>query len=59
MLERLHNWCEAKKITINVNKSKVFIFGNRETQQGMAAPTLGGQLLERLQDYRHIGVKID
>ena len=50
---------EANKITINVEKSKTLIFGNRKTQHGRAAATLGSQVLERVQDYKYLGVKLD
>ena len=32
MLEKVNNWCEANKITINVKMSKTLIFDNRKPQ---------------------------
>ena len=60
-LNRLYNWCDRNKLTININKTKVMTFGSRKFIKQRISPSLllGDIPLGNVTTFKYLGVILD
>ena len=61
-LDNIQNWCDNKKLRLNVNKSKSLIFGSRnklgKVDYGKSL-NIAGEHLKFVDKYKYLGVSLD
>ena len=60
-IDNLSQWCERNKLTINPQKTKLMIFGNKTSQNKLKGLdiTFEGKILDQVTSYNYLGVKLD
>ena len=60
-LIQLGDWCNKNKLTINVKKTKVMIFGSQKKIKSVRHPCLkmNDKVLEVVQTYKYLGMTLD
>ena len=61
-MDNMHSWCISNRLQLNVNKSKVLIFGSRNKLQRVdynCKIILGTQPLKFTDKYKYLGVTLD
>lgn len=59
-LENLKRWFDSNKLSLNINKSKFILFGNKKVNPStLVELSIENVKLERVQQYTFLGVKID
>ena len=58
-LAKLHNWCVANKLSINLKKTKLLIVDPLKICETYPQPKLDTQILDRVNSYNYLGVSID
>ena len=60
-LKLLTTWCQKNKLTVNINKTKVMLFGTRNMlKRGIRCDTfINGTKLQYVNHFNYLGVKLD
>ena len=60
-LLQLGDWCDKNKLTINVKKTKVMVFGSQKSITSVRHPCLkmNDKVLEVVQTYKYLGMTLD
>ena len=60
-LDSLKIWCQHNKLTINAEKTKLIVFGNKKLRDkvGDISVTFDGKPVEEVSQYKYLGVKLD
>ena len=60
-LDRLHNWCQANKLTVNPSKTKMMTFGTRHSikKTKECHLLLGGVKVQKVATFRYLGFMLD
>ena len=60
-LKLLTTWCQKNKLTVNINKTKVMLFGTRNMlERGIRCDTfINGTKLQYVNHFNYLGVKLD
>ena len=61
-LDNIHEWCTANRLRLNIDKSKMLIFGSRSKLQKIdyeSKISLGNQSLSFTDKYKYLGVTLD
>ena len=54
LLDSFHNYCSTWKLTVNINKTKVVVFGAKKTD--IMEFRLSGKIVEIVDRYKYLGV---
>jgi hypothetical protein len=59
--EEVYCWCNVNKLTINMSKSKLMIFGSKTKLKPLVVPPFKayGKVLDRVYQYKYLGVTLD
>ena len=60
-MDNLKHWCHMNKLTINTDKTKIMIFGQRKSREkfGTISINYEGKLIDEVTHYNYLGVKLD
>ena len=60
-MDRLKTWCHNNRLTVNAEKTKILIFGNKKQRKkiGDIKIAFDGELIEEVNHYTYLGVKLD
>ena len=58
-ISRFVSWCNDHSLQLNVSKTKEIIFDFRKNQDGHDAVEIDGQVVERVEEYKYLGVTVN
>ena len=59
MLDTINEWCDIRKMKINMSKTKVMEVRKKGIERSLAKFYLGDKLLKKCNDYKYLGVYFD
>ena len=58
-LDKVDNWCQAKQLRLQPNKTELILFTNRRKLDGFVAPAVAGVELQLANQVKYLGIILD
>ena len=58
-VKEFSDWCTQNFLELNVGKTKEIVVGFKRDRTDVAPRVIGGQTVEKVQEYRYLGTVID